>query len=236
MPRIPFFPNLNSGMIIAHIGFCSVLTGRRREKCGTEAVSLPAGRLYNILRSHVRLPLTTHRSCAPTVDGAARCRRTWSVGTPTPRSAPPPRGHTRPGGVGTGRGRRCTWGAAGFIGHPEGARSPRPPHRAGPCRDPSRRAPPRGPPGVRRRRSGPFTLAKPLAGAAVRPASLPVVTRPPVMAAPGGARLLRAVSTALGGAARRWLLLAGPRAAPGRGGGAVGLPRTLSVSAPARSR
>ncbi|XP_026361583.1 adrenodoxin, mitochondrial [Ursus americanus] len=55
------------------------------------------------------------------------------------------------------------------------------------------------------------------------------------MAAPGGARLLRAVSTALGGAARRWLLLAGPRAAPGRGGGAVGLPRTLSVSAPARS-
>lgn len=47
------------------------------------------------------------------------------------------------------------------------------------------------------------------------------------MAAPGGARLLRAASAALGSAARRWLLVAGPRAA--------GLPRTLSVSAPARS-
>ncbi|XP_042760086.1 adrenodoxin, mitochondrial [Panthera pardus] len=69
------------------------------------------------------------------------------------------------------------------------------------------------------------------------------------MAAAGGARLLRAASVALGGAAYRWLLHAGPRAGagclaglggpggpggPGRGGGAVA-PRTLSVSAPARS-
>nr|XP_021552015.1 adrenodoxin, mitochondrial [Neomonachus schauinslandi] len=43
------------------------------------------------------------------------------------------------------------------------------------------------------------------------------------MAAAGGARLLRAASAALGGAAWRWQLLAGPRAAPGRGGGAGGL-------------
>ncbi|XP_025749233.2 adrenodoxin, mitochondrial [Callorhinus ursinus] len=55
------------------------------------------------------------------------------------------------------------------------------------------------------------------------------------MAAAGGARLLRAASAALGGAARRWQVVAGPRAAPGRGGGAGGLARTLSVSAPARS-
>uniref|UniRef100_A0ABI7XKX0 Adrenal ferredoxin n=1 Tax=Felis catus TaxID=9685 RepID=A0ABI7XKX0_FELCA len=64
------------------------------------------------------------------------------------------------------------------------------------------------------------------------------------MAAAGGARLLRAASVALGGAAYRWLLHARPRAGagclaglggPGRGGGAVA-PRTLSVSAPARSR
>ncbi|XP_043435213.1 adrenodoxin, mitochondrial [Prionailurus bengalensis] len=63
------------------------------------------------------------------------------------------------------------------------------------------------------------------------------------MAAAGGARLLRAASVALGGAAYRWLLHARPRAGagclaglggPGRGGGAVA-PRTLSVSAPARS-
>lgn len=63
------------------------------------------------------------------------------------------------------------------------------------------------------------------------------------MAAAGGARLLRAASEALGCANRRWLLHARPRAgaggfggfgAPGRGGGA-GTPRTLSVSAPARS-
>ncbi|XP_027437406.1 adrenodoxin, mitochondrial [Zalophus californianus] len=55
------------------------------------------------------------------------------------------------------------------------------------------------------------------------------------MAAAGGARLLRAASAALGGAARRWQVVAGPRAAPGRGGGAGGLARTLSMSAPARS-
>ncbi|XP_049469796.1 adrenodoxin, mitochondrial isoform X2 [Panthera uncia] len=69
------------------------------------------------------------------------------------------------------------------------------------------------------------------------------------MAAAGGARLLRAASVALGGAAYRWLLHARPRAGagclaglggpggpggPGRGGGALA-PRTLSVSAPARS-
>ncbi|XP_044113620.1 adrenodoxin, mitochondrial [Neovison vison] len=55
------------------------------------------------------------------------------------------------------------------------------------------------------------------------------------MAAAGGARLLRAASAALGSAARRWLLVTGPRAAPGRGGSAGGLPGTLSVSTPARS-
>nr|XP_025749233.1 adrenodoxin, mitochondrial [Callorhinus ursinus] len=185
--------------------------------------------------SDVRLPPRPRRSRAPTADGAARRRPTCSVGACAPRSAPPPRGHTRPGGVGTGRGRRCAWGAAGLIGHPEGARSLRPPHGTSPRRDPSCRAPPRGPPGVRRRRSGLFALAEPLAAAAVRPPSLPVVTRPPAMAAAGGARLLRAASAALGGAARRWQVVAGPRAAPGRGGGAGGLARTLSVSAPARS-
>ncbi|XP_012514608.1 PREDICTED: adrenodoxin, mitochondrial [Propithecus coquereli] len=61
------------------------------------------------------------------------------------------------------------------------------------------------------------------------------------MAAAGGARFLRAASAALGGPARRWLLLAGPRAAAGgplgtRGpGGSAGVSRPLSVSAPARS-
>ncbi|XP_044775257.1 adrenodoxin, mitochondrial [Neomonachus schauinslandi] len=54
------------------------------------------------------------------------------------------------------------------------------------------------------------------------------------MAAAGGARLLRAASAALGGAAWRWQLLAGPRAGGGGGRGG-GLARTLSVSAPARS-
>ncbi|XP_039085079.1 adrenodoxin, mitochondrial isoform X1 [Hyaena hyaena] len=54
------------------------------------------------------------------------------------------------------------------------------------------------------------------------------------MAAAGGARLLRAASVALGGAARRCLLHAGPRAGAGALGG-LGAPRTLSVSAPARS-
>ncbi|KAM7084298.1 adrenodoxin, mitochondrial isoform 2-T2 [Molossus nigricans] len=68
------------------------------------------------------------------------------------------------------------------------------------------------------------------------------------MAAAGGAWRLRASSVALGGAARRWLLLAGARAGagglpgsrgpgggaqPGLGGGAVAR-RPLSVSAPAR--
>ncbi|XP_070282056.1 adrenodoxin, mitochondrial [Myotis yumanensis] len=67
------------------------------------------------------------------------------------------------------------------------------------------------------------------------------------MAAAGGARLLRASSAALGGAARRWLLVAGARvgagslpgsrapggsAEPGLGGGAARRP--LSLSAPAR--
>uniref|UniRef100_A0A8C9AE49 Adrenal ferredoxin n=1 Tax=Prolemur simus TaxID=1328070 RepID=A0A8C9AE49_PROSS len=62
------------------------------------------------------------------------------------------------------------------------------------------------------------------------------------MAAAGGARLLRAAAcAALGGPARRWLLLAGPRAGAGgllgtRGpGGSAGPSRPLSVSAPARS-
>lgn len=59
------------------------------------------------------------------------------------------------------------------------------------------------------------------------------------MAAAGGARLLRASSAALGGAARRWLLLAGARVGAGGlpgsqapGGGAARRP--LSLSAPAR--
>ncbi|KAM9220236.1 adrenodoxin, mitochondrial [Dugong dugon] len=62
------------------------------------------------------------------------------------------------------------------------------------------------------------------------------------MAAAGGARLLRAASVAFGGAARRWLLLAGPRAGAGglpgsRGpdGGGAGRSQPLSISAPARS-
>ncbi|XP_020142267.2 adrenodoxin, mitochondrial [Microcebus murinus] len=60
-------------------------------------------------------------------------------------------------------------------------------------------------------------------------------------AAAGGARLLRAACAALGGPARRWLLLAGPRAGAGgllatRGpGGSAGACRPLSLSAPARS-
>ncbi|KAM5227121.1 adrenodoxin, mitochondrial [Hipposideros larvatus] len=69
------------------------------------------------------------------------------------------------------------------------------------------------------------------------------------MAAAGGARLLSASSVALGGAARRWLFLAGAcararglsgtrgpggSAEPGLAGGAAAI-RTLSVSAPARS-
>ncbi|XP_039724647.1 adrenodoxin, mitochondrial [Pteropus medius] len=61
------------------------------------------------------------------------------------------------------------------------------------------------------------------------------------MAAAGGARLLRASSAALGGAAGRWLLLAGARAGAGglpgsRGRGGSAEPgRTLSLSARARS-
>ncbi|XP_058401238.1 adrenodoxin, mitochondrial isoform X1 [Diceros bicornis minor] len=69
------------------------------------------------------------------------------------------------------------------------------------------------------------------------------------MAATGGARLLRAASTVLGGAAHRWLLLAGPRAGAGglpgsprpRGsaelglGGGAGAARSLSTSARAPS-
>lgn len=90
---------------------------------------------------------------------------------------------------------------------------------------------------------------EPLAAAAERPASHPVVTRLRAMAAAGGARLLSASSVALGGAARRWLFLAGAcararglsgtrgpggSAEPGLAGGAAAI-RTLSVSAPARS-
>eukprot|EP00071_Canis_lupus_P020382 XP_013968912.2 adrenodoxin, mitochondrial [Canis lupus familiaris] len=54
------------------------------------------------------------------------------------------------------------------------------------------------------------------------------------MAAAGVAGLLRAAFLSVGGAARRWGLLAGPRAVPGRCGGA-GETRTHSASAPARS-
>ncbi|KAL2807047.1 adrenodoxin, mitochondrial precursor [Daubentonia madagascariensis] len=57
------------------------------------------------------------------------------------------------------------------------------------------------------------------------------------MAAAGGVRLLRAAFAAVGGPARRWLLLAGPRAGVGGLGpiGSAGASRLLSVSAPARS-
>ncbi|XP_053449141.1 adrenodoxin, mitochondrial [Nycticebus coucang] len=61
------------------------------------------------------------------------------------------------------------------------------------------------------------------------------------MATAGGARLLRAACAALGGSARRWRLLAGPRSGVGglpgsRGPGrSARASRPLSLSAPARS-
>lgn len=143
--------------------------------------------------------------------------------------------------MGTDWGWGCAWGATGFIGHPEGTEQ----GFSG--------SQPAVTFAVAHGRQAPAQLSartrEPLAAAAVRPASHPVVTTLSAMAAAGGARFLSASSVVLGGAARRWLFLAGASARagglpgtrgpggsaePGLAGGAAAI-RTLSLSARARS-